>query len=255
MYIITGGGSGIGRALALSLAKRGKPVLIIGRREQLLKDTAAAGGANIDYLCADVSTEAGLNQILNHLSGFEKIDALINNAGTLGPLQTLNEINMDAWMQSLNINLNAPLFLSQKFYQQLLSGSGRILNISSGAAYFPIKGWGSYCVTKAALSMMTKCWQFENELVPCASVMPGIIDTPMLNLARTEGPDFEKRDFYQKLKLQGRLVTPETVALFLTWLLLDIDTKTFTSQEWDIYETWHHSSWLTAPHQVLHWDI
>ncbi|MFT4060175.1 MAG: SDR family NAD(P)-dependent oxidoreductase [Legionella sp.] len=254
MFIITGGGSGIGRALALSLVERGKKVLIIGRREQLLRETVAFGGANINYLQADVASTEGLNTIKNHLNNVSHIDALINNAGTLQPLVTLHDVPADEWQNALNTNLNAALYLPQMLYEKLTLG--RVLNIGSGAAYFAMKGWGAYCVTKAALAMLTKCWQLESKSVAFASVMPGIIDTHMQELARShENPDDDKSNFYQRLKEHGRLISPDIVALFLTWLLLDVDTSTFISKEWDIYDNKHHSSWLKPPHQVLHWDF
>lgn len=252
MFVITGGGSGIGRALALSLAKRGKEVLIIGRREQLLLETASSA-KNIQHLCADIATRDGLDAIKTYLNPIPQLSALINNAGTLAPLALLHDVDSIAWQNSLDTNLNAALYLPQRLYDKLISG--RVLNIGSGAAYFAIKGWGAYCVSKAALSMLTKCWQLESTSVAFTSVMPGIIDTQMQFIARSgTNMDQEQINFYKRLKEHGRLVTPETVAAFLTWLLLDVDKDTYISQEWDIYATNHHAQWLKPPHQVLHWD-
>lgn len=104
--------------------------------------------------------------------------------------------------------------------------------------------------------MLSKCWHLESESVAFASVMPGIIDTDMQVLARSdENPDHDQGNFYKRLKEKGRLVAPETVAEFLTWLLLDVDAATYGSKEWDIYDTSHHAAWLKPPHQVLHWDF
>ncbi len=253
MFVITGGGNGIGRALALSLAKQHKEVLVVGRRKSLLKETAG-NDANIHYLCADISTLDGIDTIQNYLSSVPKITALVNNAGTLEPLGLLKEAKPKEWQNALDTNLNAALYLPQKLYAQL--AGGRVLNISSGAAYFAIKGWGAYCVSKAALSMLTQCWQLESSTISFASVMPGIIDTQMQAIARSHSnPDHSRIDFYQRLKDHGRLVSPETVASFLAWLLLDTDKNTYASKEWDIYETSHHALWLKPPHQVLHWEF
>jgi NAD(P)-dependent dehydrogenase (short-subunit alcohol dehydrogenase family) len=252
VFIITGGGSGLGKALALALAGRDKPVLIVGRREQLLQETASLS-PYIDYLCADIATEEGLNLLVHHAASAPQISALINNAGTLKPIMPMQDISPQDWQQALNTNLNAALFLPQKLAHQL--SNGRVLNISSGAAYFAIKGWAAYCVTKAALSMLTKCWQLESEDIAFASVMPGIADTDMQAMAR-EGVnmDGEHADFYKQLKLKNKLVSPDTVAQFLVWLLLDIDKEHYQSREWDIYDTSHHQQWLRAPHQVIHWE-
>ena len=253
VIVITGGGSGIGRALALAIAKRGQAVLIVGRREQLLEETASESPM-IQMLCADVSTTEGIESIAYHLKAIPKIQALVNNAGVIKPIAKIQDINVDAWHQVFKTNLDAALFLPQKLLPQL--ASGRVLNIGSGAAYFPIKAWAAYCVSKAALSMLTRCWQEEIESTAFASVMPGIIDTDMQALARNDSnPDNERAQFYQNLKDQGRLISTDTVAAFLTWLLLDVDRQSYSAQEWDIYDTSHHKFWLKPPHQVFHWDI
>lgn len=252
MYIITGGGSGVGRALALALAAYQKPVLIVGRRIACLEQTAKASSF-IEYLCADISTQEGLDLVLNRTQTLPPIDGLINNAGTLNPLVSLKELSFSDWHQSFKINLDAPFILSQKLFEKL--SHGRVLNIGSGAAYFPIKGWAAYCVTKAALSMLTQCWQLESDTVAFSSVMPGIINTDMQSLARSgHAMDASQVAFYKQLKARNSLVEPEVVAAFLVWLLLEVDSTTYSSKEWDIYDTTHHTRWLKPPHQVPHWE-
>ncbi|HAT2123057.1 TPA: SDR family NAD(P)-dependent oxidoreductase [Legionella pneumophila] len=253
VYLITGGGSGIGRALAFALAKRNKQVFIVGRREKLLQETASLY-TNIHYLCADVSTPQGRELIKASLSATPQIDGLINNAGTLEPTLLLKDMSFAEWHQALNTNIDAALFLPQLLYDKL--SGGRVLNVGSAAAYFPIKGWGAYCVSKAALAMLTRCWQIECDSLAFASVMPGIIDTHMQAIARNGiNLDPEQVNFYRRLKDHNRLISPETVAEFFIWLLLDIDNETYVSKEWDIYDTTHHSAWLKPPHQVLHWEF
>ena len=253
MYVITGGGTGIGRALAIALAARGKTVLIIGRREACLQETATHS-SSISYLCADVSSAKGIDSIKDYLDSYPKISALVNNAGTLGLIEPINTLHSATWLETINTNLNAPLFLSQQLYSKLLNG--RVLNIGSGAAYIPIQGWSAYCVSKAALAMLTRCWQVESQSVHFASVMPGICDTEMQNILRhATQMDPEQVSFYKRLKETDHLISPETVAEFLCWLLLEVDNTHFISKEWDIYDTSHHSAWLKLPHQVLHWDF
>jgi NAD(P)-dependent dehydrogenase (short-subunit alcohol dehydrogenase family) len=208
----------------------------------------------ISTLCADVSTKEGIQAIKRHVETLPHVAGLINNAGRLEPIVSLKEITPEDWHQTLKTNLEAPLFLSQMLLDKLVNG--RVLNISSGAANFAIKGWSAYCVSKAALAMLTQCWQLESETVAFASVKPGIIDTEMQEIARKGiNMDPEHVDFYKRLKQNNRLVSPETLAEFLTWLLLDTDKNTYVSQEWDIYDTAHHADWLKPPYQVLHWDF
>ena len=99
--------------------------------------------------------------------------------------------------------------------------------------------------------MLTRCWQIESAGIAFASVMPGIIDTNMqatIRGASHMNPD--KLDFFNRLKNNNKLLTPETVADFLCWLLLDLDVSTYCSKEWDIYDTTHHSAWLVPPNSV-----
>ena len=248
MFVITGGGSGIGRALANALVKRNKSVLIIGRREPVLIKTAESS-ALIDYICADISTSSGRQRIFERLEGVNIIEGLIHNAGIIEPIKPIKTIDENEWRQVLATNLDAPLFLSQLFYSKLING--RVLHIGSGAAYFPVAGWSAYCTSKAALSMLTRCWQIESEQVAFASVMPGIIDTDMQAYIREASyMDSEKLNFFKQLQRNNQLVSPNTVALFLCWLLLDIDKTRYVSQEWDIYDQIHHPEWLTPPHCI-----
>jgi NAD(P)-dependent dehydrogenase (short-subunit alcohol dehydrogenase family) len=252
MFVITGGGSGLGKALAVSLANRGKSVLIVGRRKALLHETATLSPL-IQYLCADVSNEEGRTLLQQHIAHIPQIKALVNNAGTLKPLVPLREMQSIDWHNTLNTNVDAALFLPQLMYDKLVDG--RVMNIGSGAAYFAIKGWAAYCVSKAALSMLTKCWQLESDTVSFTSVMPGIIDTDMQTMARKgTNMDEEQTNFYKNLKFSNRLLSCDTVAEFLTWLLLEVDKETYISKEWDIYDTKHHKFWLRAPHKVIHWE-
>lgn len=248
MFVVTGGGSGIGQALAQALAMRQKSVLIVGRHEASLCETAKFSSL-IDYVCADVSTNTGRKEIVSHLKNVATIDGLIHNAGVIEPIVPMADMDEGSWDQVLSTNLNAPLFLSQLLLNKLVGG--RVLHMGSGAAYLPIVGWSAYCVSKAALSMLTSCWQLETDAVAFASVMPGIIDTPMQEKIRASSHmESEKIDFFQQLKEKHQLLLPETVGLFLTWLLLDIDKKDYVSQEWDIYDKTHHDAWVKPPHVV-----
>lgn len=252
MFLITGGGSGIGRALAQVLAAKGKKVLIIGRREHLLAETAAFSPL-ISTLQADVSTAEGRQQILAYLSDIESLEGLINNAGRINPISPIATIDELSWQQVMATNLNAPLFLTQLLLDKLKQG--RVLNIGSGAAYFPVAGWAAYCVSKAGLSMLTRCWQLEKPDLALSSVMPGIIDTDMQQLIRdAEYMEEEKRNFFKNLYQQDQLVSATTVASFLSWLLIDADLALYRSKEWDIYDKKHHQYWLKSPQTVPDWE-
>jgi benzil reductase ((S)-benzoin forming) len=244
MIIITGGGSGIGKALALALAKKEKEILIVGRRETILQKTAALS-PHIHILCADVSTDEGRKQVLAKVKDKE-IQALVNNAGTLEPVLPLNQVTLSQWQKIMAIHVEAPLFLTQLLQKSLQKG--RVLNIGSGLAHIPSIGLGAYCTSKAALSMLTLCLQLENKDIAIANVMPGIVDTHMQTILRSTSNVREDTSlFYQTLQESHRLVSAETVAAFLVWLLLEVPQQQFIAQEWDIYDRSHHAQWLQSP--------
>ena len=237
MFVVTGGGSGIGRALAEALAARGRLFLIIGRRETCLADVAALSG-NINYLCADVACPKGRQAIVAHLRAYPHLAGFVHNAGVIDPIVPMTDIEDDAWRAVMATNLDAPFFLTKALKKQLIGG--RVLHIGSGAAYFPVVGWAAYCVSKAGLSMLTKCWQLEFPAIAFASVMPGIIDTDMqASIRASHHMTKEKHDFFQGLKASHQLLSVDQVAAFLTWLLLDVEQTAFIAKEWDIYDPLH----------------
>lgn len=247
MYVLTGGGSGLGRALALELAKREQKVLIVGRHKKNLQITADLS-QHIEYFCADVSLAEGRSALVERI-GATELRGLIHNAGIIDPILPITRLQEYEWRACMATNVEAPLFLTQALFSLLINA--RVLHIGSGAAYFPIKGWSVYCTSKAALAMLTRCWHLEEPQLQIASVMPGIIDTAMQATIRAaKYMDPEKLAFFCQLKNTGSLLSPETVAKFLTWLLLDVSAETYVSKEWDIYDTSHHAQWLRAPNIV-----
>lgn len=252
MFVVTGGGTGIGRAIALALASRGQSVMIVGRREEPLQTTAALSD-RIDYLIADVALPEGREHILSSLNAQPSLRGLINNAGTIEPILPIASLQLQDWRNTLAVNLEAPLFLTQRLLSKLKQG--RVLNIGSGAAYFPVQGWTAYCVSKAALSMLTRSWQLESQDTAFASVMPGITDTDMQAYIRQASfMDPEKLAFFQSLHQSHRLVSAELVGKFAAWMLLDTPAAEFTAREWDIYDQSHHQQWLGEGEQVPGWE-
>lgn len=256
MILITGGGSGIGRALARDLAFQGEDVLILGRREESLQETRG-NAANIHCLKADVrDLEPTIALLKAFLATSQPLKTIVHNAGTVEPIASWVNIEPSAWYDAFATNVHAPLFLSQALRSFCAPGA-KILHIGSGAAHFPVQGWAAYCTTKAALHMLTQTLQIETpcNVLAIASVMPGIIDTDMqafIRQVKSQQPmpmSEAKLAFYESLYRDGRLVQVETVSAFLRYLL-QLPNTVFVEREWDIYDKAHHEAWLKPPHAV-----
>lgn len=161
VVVITGSSSGIGYVLASAFLQKGARVVINGRRADILA-TAAKELGHADQLhavCADVATAQGAQELLRQtLARFGAADVLINNAAVMGPKdQPAWDIPTEAWAQALAANLNGPFYCARAFMQWMVGAntSGRIINVSSGAANAPIKGLLAYAVSKSALDALT----------------------------------------------------------------------------------------------------
>lgn len=248
MYVITGGGSGIGRALAQQLAVRGHAVFIVGRQKKLLQEVASYS-ALISYVAADVATQAGRKIIVNALQNCSSIHGLIHCAAQILPISATQLLQEQEWQSLLNTNLNAPLFLTQALLEKL--SGGRVLHMDTDMSELPVKGMAAYCTSKAGLLMLLRCWQKDLPDISIASVRPGVVDTALPRLVlEAEYVDDHLRSVLQQSYQEHLLIPPEIVASFLSWLLLDIDSEQYVSKLWDIRDPSHHSQWLTSAYVI-----
>lgn len=236
LAIVTGGGTGVGRALVQRLATEGLAVIAIGRRCAPLEALARAQPDQIEPIPADVATPEGRERVAEAVSG-RRVRYLLHNAGVLEPIGPLAAIGLEEWRYAQAVNVEGPLFLTQRLLP-CLSG-GRVLHVSSGAAHHPIAGWGAYCTSKAALYMVYQMLNLELHAreIAVASVRPGVVDTPMQALIREQDserfPDVER---FRELKRTHGLVSPEGVADFIWQLLTRTTSDEFAAQEWDVQE-------------------
>lgn len=242
MFIITGGGSGIGKALALLLASRGQKVFICGRRVDYLKKTADFYPELIEFMSGDLRSDAFQASIVNHLRD-RLVAGLVQCAAIIEPLSMIENMPLASFKAHQEINVDAPLALFQKLRSKL--SDGKVLHISSLAAHKPFAGWGAYCMSKASLFMLYQLLKVECPDIAFGSVMPGVTDTSMQKIIRqSEGISIDDRGFFESLYHSNKLLDPNVVAQFLVWLLLDVDKIRFSEGEWDIYDESHHSQWL-----------
>jgi NAD(P)-dependent dehydrogenase (short-subunit alcohol dehydrogenase family) len=202
--VITGGGTGIGAAAALSFAKAGASlIVIIGRREQPLLDTKSAiekayPGTKVLALSTDMTstpaTQAAFKDIAT-ASGNGKIDVLCSNAAVLGPLGTVSTIDPSVWLDGITTTLSINVNVTSAFLQHC-SEDGVIIETSSSASHMDIAaGLSSYTVAKFATARFFQCVQFEHPSLRVYSVQPGAVLTDMNRQAgykeQKEGEGFQ----------------------------------------------------------------
>ncbi|KRR28953.1 SDR family NAD(P)-dependent oxidoreductase [Bradyrhizobium retamae] len=160
VVIVTGGGSGIGRAAALRFARQGNKVLVTGRRPGPIEETMA-GHANIAGLVADAaSVEDAKRTIAKAVDTWGRLDALVNNAGA-GAILPLADTTADRITDIFSVNVLGPSLLAAAALPHLKARRGTIVNVSSTFGHKPAAGRSHYAASKAALEHLTRCWALE----------------------------------------------------------------------------------------------
>jgi 3-oxoacyl-[acyl-carrier protein] reductase len=182
VVVITGGGTGVGYACAERFAKNGDRVVIMGRRESVLKEAAGQIGDTVDYQSADVSqrdqVEGAVENIANQ---YGQIDVLINNAGfVLGTLASMDIEEVEqAWDSVIDTNLKGSFLMAVAVSKHLPSPGGRIINISSIAAFTGGSRAGAIAYAAAKSGMHGMTYSLARELSPQGmtvnAIAPGFI--------------------------------------------------------------------------------
>jgi NAD(P)-dependent dehydrogenase (short-subunit alcohol dehydrogenase family) len=184
--LVTGASRGIGRAVALGLAKAGAHVVITARslpQLETLDDEIQAVGGAATLLQLDLKKGDRIDQLGPTLfQRWEKLDILIANAGILGPLSPLGHVTEDGFLTTIDINLNANWRLIRTLDPLLKrSDAGRAVFVTSGAAKGTYAYWGPYAASKAGLEALVKSWAAELETtnVRANLINPGATRTQM----------------------------------------------------------------------------
>jgi NAD(P)-dependent dehydrogenase (short-subunit alcohol dehydrogenase family) len=222
--LVTGGGSGIGRAVALALASEGASVLVAGRREAPLAETVALieeGGGQASAEPADVSRAADVARIVEATaSRYGRLDVACNVAGTRGELARVDELSEETWSEVLGANLTGTwLSLKYEIAHMREHGGGVIVNVSSSiGAHLRRPRMGAYAASKAGASALTRVAALEAiaDGVRVNVVSPGATDTPMSLRPGEDEADRAKR-IAQTIPI-ARLGSVEEIAAAVLWL-------------------------------------
>lgn len=217
--IITGASRGIGAAVAREAANQGLDLVLNARSGSALSSIAKSidqSGKRTATVTGDISNGQVCARIVDTaLDRFGGVDVLVNNAGILGPVGPLHEVNADEWVENLMVNVVGPALLARRALDALRESRGRIVNISSGAAVKAIRGWSAYCVSKAALNQLNRMLAAEYPEIVAVAVSPGMTATDMQVMVREQGagrmPADEHRRFVDAYE-RGELRSPEEVA-------------------------------------------
>jgi len=189
--LVTGGGSGIGRAVALKLLQEHFTVVISGRRQSRLDEVAAEGGAGCHAVAADMRDPQAVAELFEHIrERFGRLDLLFNNAGTGAPATPLEDLSLDRWNSVVETNLTGVFLCTQAAFKMMKSQQpqgGRIINNGSIASMTPRPHAIAYTATKHAITGITKSVALEGRQynIACGQIDIGNtatdMATPMMN--------------------------------------------------------------------------
>ena len=183
--IITGGGSGIGRALSRDLSVDGHKVIICGRRKEKLKETSE-NHENISYFKCDVSDEKEVIDFRRFVSEkFLYIDILINCAGLFGAIGRFDQTDSNLWKKTFEINIFGTYLITKHFLDLLLKSKvKKIINFSGGGAFNSFPNYSAYAVSKAAVVRFSEniAEELAKEGVQVNCIAPGFVATEIHNL-------------------------------------------------------------------------
>jgi 2-deoxy-D-gluconate 3-dehydrogenase len=225
--LVTGAGTGIGRASALALAEAGARVALtelpdrMDRAEDTVAAIAAAGGAPAKALALDVRDMSSINACVAAAAAFGdgRLDVLLNNAGLNVPKMAFDVEEPD-WDAVLDVNLKGVFFVAQAVGRQMRDQSpqgGCIINMASQMGIVGYVKRAAYCSSKAGVVNLTRvlCFEWAEFNIRVNAVGPTFVETP-LTRPMFEDPEF-RQDVFNRIPL-GKLATPEDIAAAVVYL-------------------------------------
>jgi NAD(P)-dependent dehydrogenase (short-subunit alcohol dehydrogenase family) len=241
--VVTGGGRGIGKAIALAFAEPGAHVIITSRTESQLAQTAAdikAKGANATAIPMDVTDEANVAHGFGSLHGkVTQVDVLVNNAG-VGGGEIVQGSDIARWKRTIDTNLFG-MYLVTRQILPLMADEGRIVNLSSVLGRFGVPGYTAYCASKHGVIGFTRALSLEvlKRKITVNAISPGWVDTDMAVQGMTQGATHAKVTFdeFKKQMIDevpiNRIIDPSEVAALVKFLCSK-EASAITGQTYNI---------------------
>lgn len=191
--LITGAGTGFGRSMSKAFCAAGAQVIGVGRRVDRLEETAKLAGPRFTPMPWDVSKTREAREFVKSVT--DKIGALhvlVNDAAVmLDDDVPLSKLSIEAFETTLQINVSGMFALTQAAFEPMRKQKyGRVMNVSSGLGFFPMLEYGSYCVSKAAVNMLTRVFAMDGsrDNILVNAIDPGVAKTEM-NPTAADSPD------------------------------------------------------------------
>lgn len=245
--IITGGGRGIGKAIACLFAREGARVVIVSRTRSEVVETvariAAAGGAALG-MPGDVSSRAHVEKVVEEtLAGYGAIDILVNDAAVQGPIGPFIDSDWEDWVKNFEVNLFGTAMFCQAVLPVMAArGAGRIINLAGGGATSPRPLFSAYGVSKTAVVRFTETLaeELRGLNIQVNAIAPGTVSTRMLDEVLSAGESAGAAELAEAKMRKERGGTPPEVpaglALFLASEEADGITGKLISAVWDPWQ-------------------
>lgn len=222
--LVTGGGTGIGRAIALAFAQEGARLVVAGRRAEPLAETVALvekEGGEALAVTADVTVSADVQALVARtVEHFGGLDVAVNNVGLFVPPAKVADISEDDWDSALATNVKGVwLSMKHEIGHMRAHGGGAIVNVSSNlGAHLRVEGLGAYATSKAAVSALTRNAARDHigDGIRINAVSPGPVDTPMSSRPGESAGD--KAERMRQTVPAGRAGAPGEIAAAVLYL-------------------------------------
>ena len=217
--LITGGGTGMGRAIALAFSREGASVTVAGRRVEKLREVVSEiekqGGQALAVSCDVTQSKDAGRAVQESVARFGRLDVLVNNAGALH-VSTVESIPEEDWDRIMLVNLKGPFLMSRAALPALRkAGGGSIINIGSILGLIGMKGRAAYAASKGGVTMLTKAMalDYAHEKIRVNCICPALVETELIRDLFGSGSEGEaaRRSRIAQFPL-GRMGRPEDVA-------------------------------------------
>jgi 3-oxoacyl-[acyl-carrier protein] reductase len=260
--IVTGASAGLGYAIARAFVAEGANVVICGRSPGSLQEAytslfaLASPGRQVRMHGCDVSSEAQVNDLISFaVEQLGEVQILVNNAGVQGPIGPTEDVSLEAWRHTFEINLYGTLFACRALIPHLRrQGYGKIVNLSGGGAASPRPFFSAYAASKAALVRLTEnlAEELRGAHIDVNAVAPGALNTQMLEQTLAAGPGLiGEGQFMQAAKQKesggSSLERAAALCVYLASPASDGITGRLISAPWDPWPALHeHAAELSS---------